>query len=479
MLYELLSDYNRKDVVPMHMPGHKRNTAMLGCDLPYGIDITEIEGFDNLHDAHGVLKVTADIATRLYGSKCAFPLVNGSTGGILAGIKSAVRYGDTVIVARNCHKSVYNAIELNGLRPVYLMLDIDEATGICGSIRPEQVRIAVEDNPEAKLVILTSPTYEGVVSDIKMICDTAHRLKIPVLVDAAHGAHFGFSDFFPLNPVSCGADIVITSLHKTLPALTQCALLHLSGGLIDENRLASALTVFQTSSPSYVLLSSIDYCLRLLDGSKETLFETYEKNLKAFDKSISKINKLKILCHGADALKQHESYFAFDPGKIVVSTRRTNLTGNDLAQMLRSKYRVELEMACSDYALAMTSICDSWDALTLLIGALLDADRDAKTVPCNDTNICLHGLPHRHMTATEVAGISGEFTPLDAAAGRMSLEYIWSYPPGIPYIVPGEVIDTGIIEFFRQTTDAGIALKSTKGKVPSEIYCAGIASTCL
>lgn len=479
MLYELLSEYNRKGVIPMHMPGHKRNTAMLGRDLPYDIDITEIDGFDNLHDAHGILKVTADIASRLYGSKRTFPLVNGSTGGILAGVRSAVRYGDTVIIARNCHKSVYNAVELCGLQPVYLMPEGDRMSGICGSIRPEQVKKAVEEHPDTKLIIVTSPTYEGVISDIKSICEIAHRNKIPVLVDAAHGAHLGFSDFFPHGPVFCGADIVVTSLHKTLPALTQCALAHVHGDLIDENRLAAELAVFQTSSPSYVLLSSIDCCVRILSSDKTALFRTYAENIRTFDKSISRIGKLKIVCHGADTLNSHESFYDFDPGKIVISTRHTNLTGSGLAQLLRSKYRIELEMAYSDYAVAMTSICDGWDSFALLIGALLDINRDTKIVPHDEKHIWPHQLPRRVLTTAEAAELKGAQIPLSEAVGMMALEYIWAYPPGIPYIVPGEVIDGGMIGFIRQLSDTGVALKSTKGQLPEAVYCAEIPNTCL
>lgn len=477
MLYELLSEYNKKGVVPMHMPGHKRNTAMLGDALPYGIDITEIDGFDNLHDAHGVLKATADIASRLYGSRRTFMLINGSTGGILAGVRAAVRYGDTVIMARNCHKSVYNAVELCGLVPVYLMPDLDEASGICGSIRPEQVEKALDNHPEAALVIITSPTYEGVVSDIKSICDIAHRNKIPVLVDAAHGAHFGFSEAFPPSPIYCGADIAVMSLHKTLPALTQCALAHVSGGLIDGNRLASELAVFQTSSPSYVLLSSIDRCLRLLDSGKEALFSEYEKNLEAFNKSISGIGKLRVLCHGADTQNNRGSFFGFDPGKIVMSTRSTNLSGKELAQLLRSKYRIELEMVSADYAVAMSSLCDSRDALALLIGALLDADREAESDVSGDKTLYPPSLPRRLVTAAEAAIIKGERRPIEKAVGMMSLEYIWAYPPGIPFLVPGERIDGSMAAFLRQSADAGLALKSTTGGMPQDIRCAPVPST--
>ncbi len=479
MLYDLLSEYDKKGVIPMHMPGHKRNTAMLGRALPYDIDISEIDGFDNLHDAHGVLKVTAELASRLYGSKRTFLLVNGSTGGILAGVRSSVRHGDTVIMARNCHKSVYNAVEISGLRPVYLMPERDRMSGICGSIRPEQVGRALDGNPQAKLIIITSPTYEGVVSDIKGICEIAHQKKIPVLVDAAHGAHFGFSSFFPSSAVACGADIVVTSLHKTLPALTQSSLAHVSGDLIDENRMASELAVFQTSSPSYVLLSSIDYCVRLLSNEKEALFEAYSKNIEAFDKSISRIGKIKILCHGADTLKNHESFYDFDPGKIVVSTRHTNLTGSALAQLLRSKYRIELEMSSSDYAVAMTSICDDWDAFALLLGALLDVNRDVQNVPYDDKHIWPQQLPPRLLTTAEAAELKGAYVPISEAAGLMALEYLWAYPPGIPYIVPGEAIDEGMIGFIHQLVDSGVFLKSTKGQMPSCLCCAKTSSTCI
>lgn len=479
MLYELLSEYDRKGVVPMHMPGHKRNTAMLGCDLPYDIDITEIDGFDNLHDAHGVLKMTADIAARLYGSKRAFPLVGGSTCGILAGVRSAVRYGGTVIMARNCHKAVYNAVELCGLNSVYLVPVIDESSGICGSITPEQVETAITENPGAQLVIITSPTYEGVVSDVEAICAIAHRQGIPVLVDAAHGAHFGFSDTIPKNPVACGADITVLSLHKTLPALTQCALLHLTGDMIDESKLAHELAVFQTSSPSYVLLSSIDRCVRLLTNEKEALFEAYTKNLSAFDKGISRIEKLKILCLGADSLAKHGRLFGFDPGKIVISTRQTNLSGYTLAQILRTKYRIELEMATADYALAMTSVCDGWDAFSLLIGALLDVNRDAQTALLGEAKADLPALPHKKMTATETAGLKGSFVPLDKAAGKIALEYVWAYPPGVPYLVPGELLDDEMIGYLRRISDRGTSIKSTQGRLMSEVYCADDTNTYL
>ncbi|NLA86563.1 MAG: hypothetical protein GX847_04620, partial [Clostridiales bacterium] len=257
--------------------------------------------------------------------------------------------------------------------------------------------------------------------------------------------------------------------HKTLPALTQCALLHVSGGLIDRNRLASNLAVFQTSSPSYVLLASIDRCLRLLDREKEKLFDAYAGNLRAFDRSAAQIRKLKILCHGSDTLKNHECFYAFDAGKIVISTRQTNLTGNALANLLRTRYAIETEMAFCDYIVAMTSICDDRDALTLLSGALLDADRNA--VPGENPGGAAFPpvLPRRIVTASEATGMKGERLPLEKAGGMMSLEYIWAYPPGIPFIVPGEMIDAGVIVYLQQLSENGVTVGSSGGGVKNSL----------
>lgn len=267
--------------IPMHMPGHKRNAALLGNTLPYGIDITEIDGFDNLHDMQGVLKNIAERVARLYGAKYSFPLVGGSTAGILAAIHAMVPFGAHVLMARNCHKAVYNGVALRGLFPHYLLSAEDE-NGIVQKISPESVEKALQDNPEIKLVIITSPTYEGVVSDTEEIARICHNHGAVLLVDAAHGAHFGFSPDFPRSACACGADVVVMSLHKTLPALTQTALLHICSDRISAEKFARSLAIYETSSPSYVLLSSIDVCLRMLEKDSKHLFSEYEKICHSF-----------------------------------------------------------------------------------------------------------------------------------------------------------------------------------------------------
>ena len=249
---------------PFHMPGHKRNTALTGDDFPYGRDITEIAGSDNLHDASGVILSECERAARLWGAASAHILVNGSTCGILAAIRAYAGHDRGVVVARNCHKSVYNGIELCRLQPTYIYPAIDPESGICASITPAEVESALAKAPDAKLVIVTSPTYEGVISDIAGIAAVAHAHGALLLVDAAHGAHLGFFDF-PAHPVSLGADVVICSLHKTLPAPTQTALALIGKGCPDPGALACQLAVFETSSPSYVLMEQAARCIRLLE----------------------------------------------------------------------------------------------------------------------------------------------------------------------------------------------------------------------
>ena len=476
MLYGKLTEYARGGVYPMHMPGHKRNADFFPPDgaLPYGVDITEIDGFDNLHDPRGVLKEMSDLAAGLYGSGRAFPLVNGSTAGILAAVGACAGRSGKILMARNCHMSVYNAAALFGTVPVYLMPKTDAASGVACSISPADVESAMQNNPDTKLIIVTSPTYEGVISDIGAISDIAHRYGVPLLVDEAHGAHLGFSQRFQGGAVRAGADISVMSLHKTLPALTQCALLHVCGGRVDTDELARLLAVFQTSSPSYVLMASIDHCLRLLLRDKERLFCEYERNLNRFSDEVSNLKNLGVLCCGTDSLEKHPGFFAFDPGKLVIITGKTALSGKSLTERLRAEYKIELEMAAPGYAVAMTSICDSRDGFCRLAEVLRAIDADVQPTAAAGVPDCFL-LPVQAITPGDALLCGGEFVPLNEAAGRISLEYVRAYPPGIPVITPGEIIDADVISYITRLAGADINLKSTKGRLPQYIYSCGLS----
>jgi len=356
----------------MRMPGHKRNTALLPPGLPYDIDITEIRGFDDLHEPQGVLLEISELAGRLYGSSKSFPLVNGSTVGVLAAIGSFTERGDKILIPGNCHRSVRNAVSLFGLETVILSAETDSASGVPCSLSPAAVEAALEANPEVRLVVVTSPTYEGVISDISSISVIAHDRGIPLFIDAAHGAHLDFMGGPGGGLSTTGADAAVMSLHKTLPALTQCSLLHLYGSRADAMRVGLLLSVLQTSSPSYVLMSSIDSCLRMISTEGERLFQEYNQNLNFFDEKIKPLEKLRVLCHGSDVPRP--VIFAFDPGKLTIVTKDTALTGNILADILRDEYSIELELSLNDYAIAMTSVCDTAEGFGRLANALLAVD---------------------------------------------------------------------------------------------------------
>lgn len=469
-LQEKLEKYYKEDYLPMHMPGHKRNVELLGEKLPYKIDITEIDGFDDLHHAEGLIKNIENKAKKIYGSKKSFLLVNGSTCGILAGIRSVVNFGDKVLVARNSHKSAYNAIELNGLNPIYILSKIGE-DGIDRNIDIVEVEEKLKENKDIKLVIITSPNYEGVISNIKGVSNIAHKYNVPVLVDEAHGAHLKFMERIKdKEAINCSADIVVQSLHKTLPALTGTALLHIRGNLVKEENVARELSIFETSSPSYVLMSSIEECLDIIESKGKELFKEYQNNLEYFYNETKKLKNLKIL--GNEILnknnKEEIKKEFYDFGKIVIKTNETNITGKDLANILRNDYKIELEMSSINYALAMTSICDSKENFKRLLYALIDIDSklEKKYKEKEKLDITLQ-LPKKELSILEtIKNTNSEFKTYKETEGRISKEYIWVYPPGIPLITPGEVISKELIKRIEEFRNANIEIRTTFSKFP-------------
>lgn len=466
MLYDKLKKYSKSGVYPFHMPGHKRNTALSDGIMPYEIDLTEIDGFDNLHNAEGCILEVQNLAERLYNVKKAFLLVNGATGGILSAVRAMTNRGDKVLVARNSHKSVYNALEICGLEPEYIVPAVDDEFGINCSITPLQVEKAIVENPNAKLLIITSPTYEGVVSDIKEICRIAHLHNVMVLVDEAHGAHFPFSGSFPVEAIQCGADVAVASLHKTLPSLTQTALLLTSNEELI-NPLAENLAIFETSSPSYVFMSSIEKCLDFCKNTKA--FDEYIIRLNSFDEKCRELKNIKVLCCGNDNIKNH-NFFDFDISKITVSVRGLDINGTQLAEILRNDFKIEPEMVCSDYVLLISTVCDTDEGFARLINALQIIDSKCSV---KELNACRYSItmPEIAVKPCECSGKDGEFCLLEHSIDKISLEYVWAYPPGIPIIAKGEIITQNIANIIIAQIASGINVCSTKGKIPKEIYC--------
>ncbi|MDR0861970.1 MAG: aminotransferase class V-fold PLP-dependent enzyme [Oscillospiraceae bacterium] len=459
MLIDELRKYAQSGFAPLHMPGHKRNVELLGTDFPYALDVTELPGLDNLHDMRGVLKETASLAAQLYGSERAFPLVGGSTVGILAAMAALTRRGDKVIIARNCHKSVYNAVELLGLEPIYVLPEVDAETGLYGSVSVKRLE-SVLVSSEITALVITSPTYEGVVSDVSAIAELAHAHGAKLIVDAAHGAHLGFSSRFPESATRLGADAVIMSLHKTLPALTQCALLHVRESFADE--VSRQLATFETSSPSYVLLASIDSCLHMLKDSGEMLFAEYARRLDTFCNATKPLNAIKI------TESVSKSAFARDAGKLVISTREANISGVALARRLRDEFKLELEMSGVTHALAITSICDSDVTFEHLSNALLQIDRELEP-SASVRELPSFDLPVRVLSIGEALNSTSIAKQITDSVNYISAEYVWCYPPGSPLLVPGELISDGLAAMLRTLNYAGVEVKSTRGGIEDGI----------
>lgn len=463
-LDELLEEYRVSGNYPFHMPGHKRRE--LEFPNPYGMDITEIDGFDNLHHAAGIIKEAQQRAADLYGAVRSFYLVNGSTCGILAAICAAVKKRERVLVARNCHKAVYHALELKELAAEYLYPPIT-VNGIQGQITAEQVRDALS-MCDVSAVIITSPTYEGVISDVEGIAAAAHEKGIPLIVDAAHGAHLGFGAGFSENPVRQGADAVIMSLHKTLPSFTQTALLHLCSDRIPEKAVENYLDIFETSSPSYLLMAGMDACVRMLKENGRELFVAYREQLDYFygrAKALKSIHVMK-----KEDLNEREA-FDWDDSKFVIFVNEAEMSGQDLHRLLLDHYQLQMEMVSGNYVLGMTSIMDRREGYERLLCALSEIDRNFQ----NQTVTGVHkngkikissGFIQRMyrkncrvMQIYEAAEHGTEDVLFSEAEGKISAGYLYLYPPGIPLIVPGELICRELLENIKECRENGLRVE--------------------
>lgn len=442
---------------PFHMPGHKR--VPLAMPNPYTIDITEIDGFDHLHDAKGILKEAQKRAAALYGAQQSFYLVNGSTCGILTAVFAAVPRNGTLLMARNSHKAAYHAAYLRNLKTVYLNPRMTEF-GILGAVSPEEVEEALAQHAQVDAVLITSPTYEGVVSDISAIARIAHRYGIPLIVDEAHGAHLGFHEAFPQTAVRQGADLVIQSMHKVLPSLTQTALLHLNTGYIAPQAIEKYRGMFETSSPSYVLMAGMEKCIRLLAEEKKQRFQKYTEYLEEFYRKAESLSRLHIMQKSDFAPGE---IYNLDPSKIVISVQGTTMDACGLYHTLRKRYRLQMEMVSGFYVLGMTSIMDSREGFLRLYQALCEIDEEIGVRRQNPEERQfirrLYAPKERRLELYEAMDLPVHEAALEQAAGEVSGCVVNLYPPGIPVLLPGEVIDVNFIKNIRKCRDFQLNLQ--------------------
>ncbi len=461
------------------MPGHKRRLYTIFPEVvenPYLIDVTEVGNLDCLHHPQGVIRTAMEQTAQVYGANRSYFLVGGSTCGLMAAISAVCRPGDSLILARNCHKSVYNAVRLLGLRAHYIMPEWNEKWDLFGGVDPDSVRKVIKRHPDAKAVVLVSPTYEGVVSDVEKIAKIAHKAKLPLIVDSAHGAHFEYMkhvnetisntdyDRIPETAIRLGADIVVESLHKTLPALTQCSLLHLGGKLVKTEKVEEYLQIYQTSSPSYVMMACMEACIAKMDHARDGLFIVYKELLAEYRKQFGRLSHIHLVT--PEDFNRSELY-SYDEGKLVFSVvgcgirqdeETVPLTGTMLADMLHREYGQVMEMAGSSYVVAMTSVADSKEAFEALLGAMetIDSQLTDWDQPADTTLYRI--LPERQMPIAEALAKSQETVAFMDAAGRVSGAFLYAYPPGIPIVAPGEILSAEILKELRRARESGLVI---------------------
>ena len=461
-LYKELEKYSRNGDYPFHMPGHKRNPLTVDADFLFERDITEIDGFDNLHHPQGIILDAQKEAAQLYGSRECFFSVNGSTAALLSAVSASVKRGGQILMARNCHKAVYHAVYLRDLKPTYIYPHIVDEFGINGGITPSRVKRALEENPDIEVVLVTSPTYDGVVSDIAGIARVTAEHNIPLIVDEAHGAHFRFSDYFPGSAVDLGADLVVQSFHKTLPSMTQTAVLHRCSDRVSGESLQRFMGIYQSSSPSYILMASMDACMDKMKRDGREMFQEFTKNLGEIRERLEKCSCIRL---AASDMIGHAGIFDYDRSKLLFFTDRSSLNGRMLYEILNSEFHLQMEMDSLNYVTAIASVGDTGEGLMRLCEAIEEIDRRESLKIREEKKKDIPEKFSPYIPMKQISGIADAMEapmkrcPLEESIGRVSAEFVYLYPPGIPILVPGEQITGQFVRNMRLYMDQGLDLQ--------------------
>lgn len=452
-MYNAIKAYADSAKVPFHMPGHK-----LGAGIPsyfaedmIRLDLTELPGTDNLHHPTGAIRAAQELAARAFGAFSSFFLVNGSTSGIHTMISTVCKPGDALIISRDCHRSVIGGMMLAGVRPVYVLPGFNPDFGITTGVTPESVDAAMRAEPDAVGVLITRPNYYGICCNLAEIAEIVHSRGKLLLVDEAHGSHLCFSSRLPTSSMAAGADICVQSAHKTLTSLTQGAYLHVGSDAIDLDRLRFYLGMLQTSSPSYLIMASLDIARELMQKSgKDRL-----------DALLSKIRRLKeqIRVKDIDILgNKHISGFELDETRMTICVKNLGISGYDADSILSSHYGIQVEMSdlynvvCiatpADTEKNLECLFESLEGLPSLCGNNNDAYR-------KEAAYGLLKLPVQALTLEEAMQAKSVWVRLEGAVGRVSKSIVAPYPPGIPVLCPGEAISQETVDYLKTVIDSG------------------------
>ena len=464
-LFDALMEYVNRETIPFHVPGHKKGIGMdeefkafIG-ENPFKIDVTVFKLVDSLHHPTGAIKNAQELAADAYGAEASFFSIHGTSGAIQAMVMSVVNDGDKIIIPRNVHKSITSGIILSGAIPVYMQPELDKKIGIAHGVTPETVEETLKNNPDAKAVLIINPTYYGVATNIKRIAEIVHSYNIPLIVDEAHGPHLGFNDKLPMSAVEAGADICSQSTHKIIGALTQCSLLHVCTNRVDINRVQQILSLLQTTSPSYILMASLDCSRRQIALHGEELLD---KAIGLSNYARTEINKIPgFYCFGKEILGNLGCY-AMDPTKITITCRELGITGYDLDMLLADKYHIQMEMADLYNVLAVGSFGDTKEHIDALLAALKEISNDyyGKGIRKADF-IDFPSIPEQVQIPREAFTSIKTSIPLMNSIGCISGEFLLAYPPGIPVLCPGERITKEIIDYIQKLKDAGLYVHGT------------------
>lgn len=465
-LFDALMEYVNRETIPFHVPGHKKGVGMdkefkqfIG-ENPFKIDVTVFKLVDSLHHPTGPIKKAQQLAADAYGSDAAFFSIHGTSGAIQSMIMSVVNSGDKLIIPRNVHKSVTAGIILSGAIPVYMQPALDKRVGIAQGVTPETVEETLKKNTDAKAVLIINPTYYGVATDIKKISDIVHSYNIPLIVDEAHGPHLGFNDNLPMSAIEAGADMCSQSTHKIIGALTQCSLLHVCSERIDINRVHQVLSLLQTTSPSYILMASLDCARRQIALYGEELLN---KSIELSNYLRYEINRIKgFYCFGEEILG-NEGVTALDPTKITINCRELGITGYDLDMILSNKYHIQMELSDLYNVLAVGSFGDTKEAMDTLLHALREISSEYFVKENKKSDFLdIPPIPKQIQIPRDAFNSPKKPLLLKNSVGMISGEFLMAYPPGIPILCPGEEITKEVVNYVQKLKDTGLYVQGTE-----------------
>lgn len=472
-LFTALRRHAERQPVQFHIPGHKKGSGMnpefkefIGPNA-LSIDLINIAPLDDLHQPSGPIMEAQKLAAEAFGADYTFFSVQGTSGAIMTMILSVCSPGDKIIVPRNVHKSVMSAIIFAGAKPIFISPEMDHRLGIAHGITTRAVRKALDLHPDAKGLLVINPTYYGLCANLKEIVQLAHERNIPVLVDEAHGVHVHFHEDLPLSAMQAGADMAATSVHKLGGSLTQSSVLNVREGRVNPKRVQSIISMLTTTSTSYILLASLDTARKQLALHGR---EMAEHAMRLAQYARTEINKLPgLYCFGEEILGS-EAKFDYDPTKLTIHVAELGITGHDVERWLREVHNIEVELSDMYNILCLITPGDDEHTVGLLIEALRQlASEHAGRGLANQVKVKVPEIPHLSISPRDAFYADTEVIPLREAAGRIIAEFIMIYPPGIPILLPGEVITQDNIEYILEHLEVGLPVQGPEDKTIQEV----------